>query len=103
MNGLVEREFANQKERPAHRTLSASHIDRNTLSSRLSTSDIERNLMEAEKNICNLTRSKYIELKWKKISEVADRLFFWLFLLFLIIPLVSLLGFIRVFKTKFET
>lgn len=36
-----------------------------------------------------------ISEEWKKISEVVDRLLFWLFLIFLMLPLVSLIAFVR--------
>ncbi|KAK2146132.1 hypothetical protein LSH36_630g01064 [Paralvinella palmiformis] len=35
--------------------------------------------------------------EWRKISTILDRLFFWMFLLVIFLPLVSLIGFVRVF------
>lgn len=49
-------------------------------------------------DVCGVCRHKFEKEQWQKISQVFDRLFFWMFLLFLIIPIVSLLGFARVFS-----
>ncbi len=48
--------------------------------------------------VCNLPTKKHILIEWQKMSEVLDRFFFWIFLIFILIPLVSLAGFVRVFK-----
>lgn len=40
-------------------------------------------------------------LEWQKVAEVLDRFFFWIFLIFILIPLVSLVGFVRVFSGNF--
>ncbi|ELT95904.1 hypothetical protein CAPTEDRAFT_137949, partial [Capitella teleta] len=50
---------------------------------------------------CSLRGSDFLNAEWKKISEVLDRLFFWLFFLFLLIPLASLVSFIN--RSKVET
>ena len=47
---------------------------------------------------CSMLRADHISTEWKKISEVLDRLFFWIFMIFVMIPLVSLAGFVNVFK-----
>lgn len=47
--------------------------------------------------LCNIPTKKHISMEWQKISEVLDRFFFWIFLIFILIPLVSLAGFVRVF------
>ena len=52
---------------------------------------------------CNLSSKKHISIEWQKMSEVLDRFFFWIFLMFILIPLVSLAGFIRVFKPVYHT
>jgi len=36
--------------------------------------------------------------EWKKVAEVLDRLFFFLFLALLIIPTTTILGIVRLFK-----
>ena len=52
---------------------------------------------------CNISTKKHISIEWQKMSEVLDRFFFWIFLMFILIPLVSLAGFIRVFKPVYHT
>jgi hypothetical protein len=47
---------------------------------------------------CRLSQSEYIAERWRKIAEVLDRLFFWLFLLCLTVPLASMVALIFVFK-----
>ena len=37
--------------------------------------------------------------EWKALAEVIDRFFFWIFLLFIIIPSISMLGLVQYFKT----
>ena len=36
--------------------------------------------------------------EWRKMAEVLDRFFFWMFLVFLIVPTSSILGIVRMFK-----
>jgi hypothetical protein len=36
--------------------------------------------------------------EWKKVAEVLDRLFFFLFLALLVIPTTTILGVVRLFK-----
>ena len=38
--------------------------------------------------------------EWKKIAEVLDRVFFYLFLMFLIVPTTTILGVVRLFKPE---
>lgn len=47
---------------------------------------------------CVIPNAEHIATEWKKVSEVLDRLFFWIFMVFVMIPLVSLAGFVNMFK-----
>jgi hypothetical protein len=38
--------------------------------------------------------------KWKRVAEVLDRFFFYLFLALLVIPTTTILGFVRLFKPE---
>ena len=38
--------------------------------------------------------------EWKEMADILDRFFFWLFLIGLIVPTASILGFVRLFKPK---
>ena len=76
------------------RTLSLENINQET-------AFIPRGHHERE-GACTLTDSEYLATEWRKVSEVLDRLFFWLFLVFLLIPLVSLVWLTRAFKTTFN-
>ena len=40
--------------------------------------------------------------EWKKMAEVLDRFFFYLFLTFLIVPTATILGLVRLFKPSLE-
>ena len=57
---------------------------------------------KADDDICHLSYFDFIGIEWVKISEVADRLFLVLFFFFVLIPLVSLLAFTRVFEKDEE-
>lgn len=75
-----------------------SHVMSRSLS--ITQSDLHEDVID-DKAIgvqCALSNCQYVTEKWKKISEVMDRLFFWMFLGFLVIPLVSLIGFLYAFK-----
>ena len=52
-----------------------------------------------DKNKCKLSDQEHIGREWQRVSEVLDRFFFWLFLIFILIPLVSLAGFAKLFST----
>lgn len=40
--------------------------------------------------------------EWKRIAEIIDRFFFWLFLTCIILPTASILGFVRLFKPPID-
>ena len=55
-----------------------------------------------DKGQCRLTVPEFVAMEWKKVSEVLDRLFFWLFILFVMIPVISLVVFVRVFSQTYS-
>ncbi len=44
---------------------------------------------------CDIADEGFLAEEWRKMAEVLDRCLFWFFLLFLMIPLLSMFGFIK--------
>jgi len=40
------------------------------------------------------------ETEWTRVAEVLDRLFFFIFMVLLLVPTVTILGFVRLFKPE---
>lgn len=49
---------------------------------------------------CQMDSEEFLHAEWKRISQVLDRLFFWLFLMFMLMPLASLIWLTRAFRSQ---
>lgn len=87
----------NEENRPKENKRDRSSISNNMQMVNLIAGPLKRSILRGE-NTCTLSNQEHIQREWQRISEVLDRLFFWMFLIFIMIPLVSLVGLVRIFQ-----